>query len=352
MKKRPASPPLPCVAVICAATLLTMTGVILAADEAPFRLDPAKASTGTTALPGNLLLAQAAEPKTADEKPDQQAKAAEAKPGLPISFGLTYALYSDYVWRGINFSEYPGEGREKLNHQLTVSLAFDLGDFGKIGYNTWFEWYAAQKQLNPDLGGQNCQEVDYTIWYSYSVKQINTDVTLGLTFYEYLNLAPLLRQDENPGNDNDDRSQEIYLNLEHNDAWLWKWLFPNNEKGVLNPSLLIAQDVGSIVGTWVEWGISHDFQIPGIDNLTITPGYKLAAQCGYWQQGCFLAGDTWSLATTYDLTPVLKLPSWAGTLTVGGELYYWNAYDQLQDSGLAKDQFWGGMTVNWAWGGE
>ena len=31
----------------------------------------------------------------------------------PWSLGLTYSLYSDYIFRGINFSEYPREGREK-----------------------------------------------------------------------------------------------------------------------------------------------------------------------------------------------------------------------------------------------
>jgi hypothetical protein len=351
MNSRPTSAALLCMALACAATVSFLTSAVLATDEKPFALDPAKAAPNAAA-PGNLLLAQAAEAKPAEaEAKSEKVVAEKEKPAVPISFGLTYALYSDYWWRGVNFSEYPGEGREKLNHQLTVSVAFDLGDFGKIGYNTWFEWYAAQKQLDPELGGQNCQEVDYTIWYTYSVKQIKTDVTLGMTFFEYMNLAPALREDSDPGNNNDDRSQEIYLTFEHNDAWMWKWLFPNNEDGVLNPTFLIAQDIGSIVGTWTEWGFSHDFKIPGIDNLTVTPGYKVAAQCSYWQPGCFLAGDTWSLITTYDLTPVLKLPAWAGTLTVGGELYYWNAYGNLASSGISNDLLWGGMTVNWAWGG-
>ncbi len=349
MYRRVTTPSLVWMLTICTAAVWTAAGAASAADAQPFGLDPSQAGSGTP-LPANLLLAQAPAEQPAVPA-TQKSETVEEKPGLPISFGLTYALYSDYWWRGFNFSEFDGEGREKPNHQLTVWFEFDLGDFGRIGYSTWFEWYAAQKQLNPDFGGQNCQEVDYTVYYAYTVEQITTDVTLGMNFYEYLNLARELESDKDPGNNNDDRSVDIYLTLEHDDAWMWKWLLPNNEEGVLNPSFLIAQDVGSITGTWMEWGISHDFAIPGIDNLTITPGYKLLAQCNYWLPGFFLAGDVWSLSTTYDLTPVLKLPEWAGTVTVGGELYFYNAYGQLESTGTTDDHFWGGMTVNWSWGG-
>ncbi len=40
----------------------------------------------------------------------------------PITFSFDYTIVSDYIFRGLNFSEYPGEGREKLNHQLGVGL--------------------------------------------------------------------------------------------------------------------------------------------------------------------------------------------------------------------------------------
>lgn len=341
----------PWLVLICTSVLLTATWAASAEEDTPFALDPAKAAANSTP-PANLLLAQAPAEQAPLAKPQENKAIEETKSALPISFGLTYGLYSDYFWRGINWSEYEGEHSERLNHQLTVSLSLDLGDFGELGYSTWFEWYAGQQALNPEYGGgQNCQEIDYTLWYSYSFEQIKTDVTLSLIFYEYLNLARALRADDEPGNDNDDRSQEISLEFAHNDAWLWKWLFPNNEEGILNPTFMVAQDVGSVTGTWMEWGISHPFAIPGIDNLTITPGYTLAAQCNYWMPGFFLAGDTWSLVTTYDLTPVLNLPSWAGTITVSGELYYWNAYNHMGDSGLSKDLLWGGMSVNWAWGG-
>ncbi len=285
------------------------------------------------------------------------------EPAFPLSFSLTYALYSDYIFRGINFSEYAGEGREKPNHQLTVSLEYDLaslgqGDWGTIGFTTWFEWYAAQKQLNPEKGGQNLQEVDYVISWSKSLDPIKTDVTLSYSFYTYPNLGYVLNTNAEHGDNNDNQTQEYSILLEHNDAWMWQSLFPNNEDGILNPFFLFAHDVGSLPGVWMEWGVSHDFTIPGIDGLTITPSCKMAAQGSYYRHGFFLAGHEVALNTTYDLTPILQLPKWAGTITIGGEIHYWQALGQMRHApsphGIeyeGRDEFWGGMTVNWSWGG-
>lgn len=283
-------------------------------------------------------------------------EAVEEKP-FPISLGVSYYLLSDYVFRGINFSEYAGEGREKPNHQLTVSVTWDSGDFGRFGFDTFFEWYAAQKKLNP-YGGQNLQEADCSLRWSYYVEPIATDATLGFTFYTFPNLAKLLRTDRSRGNNNNDRTQEWYLKLDHNDAWMWKWLFPENEDGVLNPSFFLAQDVGVGAGhVWMEMGISHDFEV--VENLTITPGYLIAIDGGVLRRylgrshaDTFrLAYDQWSLNVTYDLTKVLHLPKWAGTLSVSGLLYFNNALGTAEDDGSINDEFYGGMSVNWGWGG-
>ena len=338
---------IPAVMVLAACSVSTA----LAADAA------AKTEAGAAAAP-----AQPSEPIATRTEVKQEQKTEEE--AFPLSISLTYALYSDYIFRGANFSEYPGEGREKPNHQLTVSLSYDLsslkqGDWGTIGFDTWIEWYAARKKLNSEEGGQNCQEVDYTIWWKHAIEPIKTDVTLSYLFYNYLNRGYLLRQDAEKGNNNNNSSQEYNIKFEHNDAWMWKWLLPDNEDGVLNPSFLFAQDIGSLPGVWLEWGISHDFTIPGIDNLTITPSWNLAAQGGYYRHGFFLAGNEWALNTSYDLTPILKLPKWAGTVSIGGEIHYWQPFGQMRHAPSPnhfieyeqRDELWGGMTVNWSWGG-
>jgi len=319
-------------------------------------------------VPSQLTLAQAQPAEVQCESPAPVMERTEIEtaetiesPSCPVSLGLGYALYSDYVFRGVNFSEYDGEGREKLNHQLSVDVALDLGvlglgDLGTLGFNTWFEWYGGQKKIDTERGGQNLQEVDYTIYYSKSIEPIATDLSIGYTFFQFVNLAHSLRQDGARGNNNDDRTHEYWFSLEHNDAWMWEWLFPDNEEGVLNPAFFFAHDVGSIGGVWMEFGVSHGFTLPGVDNLTITPGYAMMAQCDYWKHGFFLAGDQLSLVAEYDLTPVLHLPPWAGTISISGELYFFNAYGNFEGPDTngqtrGQDEFWGGMAVNWAWGG-
>lgn len=276
---------------------------------------------------------------------------------LPISLAVSYYLLSDYVWRGINFSEYAGEGREKPNHQLTTSITWDTGPYGRFGFDTFFEWYAAQHELNPTTNA-NIQEIDYVIHWSYLIEPIATDATLGFAFYTFPNSAALLRADGRHGNNNNDRSQEWFFNLAHNDAWMWKWLFPDNDDGVLNPSFLFVQDVGIGAGhVWMEFGLSHAFEV--VENLTVTPGYLVAVDGGvlrrYLQRNHAdtfrLAYDQWSLDVTYDLTPLLHLPKWAGTLGISGLLYFNNALGTAEDDGSINDEFYGGMAVNWGWGG-
>jgi len=323
-----------------------------AGDADQFELNPAQILADTQVPPG-LLLAQVAEPiEPAAPQRVETETAQVQEPTCPFSLSLSYAIYSDYIFRGVNFSEYDGEGREKLNHQLTVSLGYDLGDFGSIGFDTWFEWFAGQKKIDPDRGGQNLQEVDYTISWSHPIEPIATDLTLGYTYFLFPNLAHTLRQDGARGNNNDDRTHEYWFSLEHNDAWMWKWLLGDAiEDGVLNPSFFFAHDVGALPGVWMEFGLSHGFVIPGVDNLTITPSWTLMVDGDYWSDGFKLAGDRWSLGVEYDLTPVLHLPKWAGSLTVGGDLSFFNAFGNMEDNHVLQDEFYGGMAVTWAWGG-
>jgi len=328
----------------------------------------ARGSTRDFGVPGTIALAQADTSSDAQAAPEpptpvavtrEEVEAAEKieESALPISLSASYYLLSDYIWRGINWSEYAGEGREKPVHQLTTTIEWDTADFGRIGFSMFFCWYAAQRQLNPTTG-DNLQEVDYTIYWSYLVEPIATDVTLGLALYTFPNSAKSLRQDRARGNNNDDRSQEWYFTAAHDDAWMWSRLFPENEDGVLNPSMFLGQDVGIGAGAaWMEFGISHGFEI--IDNLTITPGHLVAVDgglirryAGMGNANTFrIAYQQFSLDVTYDLTELLHLPKWAGSLSASGLLYFNNALGTARREGSINDELYGGMSVNWGWGG-
>ncbi|UCG17274.1 MAG: hypothetical protein JSV19_04425 [Phycisphaerales bacterium] len=274
-------------------------------------------------------------------------------PGCPFSFDIKYHLLSDYVFRGMNLSEYRGEGREKLNHQMTMDMSFDIaqmfgrpkGQYGTFTFGTFFEWYGAQKSLDPIRGGQNLQEVEYILSWAYDIEPIATTFTLGWTFYAFPNAKTK-------------NTNEWFFSLEHNDAWMWKWLLPDNEKGVLNPSFLFAQDVDATGGgCWMELGVHHDF--PLFENFTLTPSVIATIDHRYLNPlletgsggATRFAYVQYGLTGTYDLTPVLHLPDWAGCVTVSGFLYFNDALGNPEDNGIIQDEFFGGMSVGWSWGG-
>jgi hypothetical protein len=302
-------------------------------------LNPARHAADVEVPSGFTLAQEEPMESSSDVTMEETTVTTEEESSMPFSVSLSYYLYSDYVFRFVNFSEYGTEGREKPNHQLTTDFSFDLGDFGSVGFATFFEWYAAQRQvaLNPETGGANIQEIDYSIYWSYSLEAIYTDLTLGYTFYTFPNAKVF-------------NSSEWFFSLEHNDAWMWKGLLPENEDGVLNPSFFFAHDVDALGGVWMEFAFSHTFDV--FENFTITPGWLVAIDGCYLRDNTFrFAGDQWSLVMEYDLGSLMQIPEWAGSLAITGELYWNNPWGNVEDTGIAQDVFWGGMGVHWSWPG-
>jgi len=278
---------------------------------------------------------------------------------LPLSFTLEYALVSDYVFRGINFSEYEREGRERPNHQLSTSLSLDLaplwgkpaGQYGEIGFDTWFEWFGGQKKINQSTG-ENIQEIDYTIWYSYNVEKLATEVQVGWADYVYPNVV---------GVSDNDRTNEWFFSLTHNDAWMWRSLGYTGEDGILNPTLSFYHDMHTNRGCWLDFGINHPFEI--VKNLTFTPSYALHVDMGYLgaysvtttgsdDHDTRVAGMTYGLDLTYDMTELLHMPPWAGTMAISGFLNWFDPTPQLRHYGPTlgvQDELYGGMKLTWSW---
>ena len=286
-------------------------------------------------------------PDGLEARAEQEAVEEPAEPpSRPFSLEVTYSLFSDYVFRGINFSEYEGEGRERLNHQLATSLGIPLGPDGKygtFGFDMFFEWYEAQKRLNPETGGQNLQEVDYTLKWSYAIEPIATTLTLGWTDYIFPNANAI-------------RTNEVFVKFEHNDAWVWRGLGYKGEEGILNPSLFLARDLRVSEGYWIEFGMNHPFKLS--QNLTLTPGITFALDGGYLdpllhdgegQKSLEYAYTQYGMDVTYNLTEVLHLPPCAGSVFISGQLYYNQASRVEKRQGIIKDEFYGGMAVGWSW---
>ncbi|MBN2562651.1 MAG: hypothetical protein JXQ75_17130 [Phycisphaerae bacterium] len=293
---------------------------------------------------------QLVEETTTIEEETPASEGSEYEKPLPLSLSLDYTLVSDYIFRGFNFSEHATEGREALNHQMGVSLGLDLaplwggkpGQCGELGFSTWFEWYADQDKISGD--GANIQEIDYTISYGYSVEPIATDITIGWIEYVFPNW-------EGPG----DRTHEWFLSFEHNDAWAWRWLGYKGEDGILNPTFSFYHDLEAFGGTWMDFGISHGFEL--VEHLTFTPSYTLHIDGGWAGPAAGLvddhdtriAGMNYGLDLTYDLTELLRMPKWAGSMSISGFINWSDPTQRLRSTLGQEDQFYGGMKLAWSW---
>ncbi len=280
-------------------------------------------------------LAQAAEPEVA-------APAGQWTKPLPISFTLDYTLVSDYVFRGVNLSEFSGEGREKPNHQMTAGISYDAGAFGTFGFSTWFEWYAAQdsRRFDPASDGK-LQEVDYILYWSYDLSQLNKSIPVT---FETGWIAYTLPQSAGDAY----YTNEWYITLGLDDSTLF-----GTEGGVLNPYVGYYLDTDDVKGCWIELGVSHDFalaelgmaNVVGLKDITLTPSAVLGIDRGQIDSGWHVNNILYGLDVSYDLSGALNIPSQYGSLTLTGFLYFSNA---INDD-VINDELFGGVSIGYNW---
>jgi len=132
---------------------------------------------------------------------------------------------------------------------------------------------------------------------------------------------------------------------------LWKGLFPDNKQGVLNPFLFFSQNIDEAEGgcAWLLGG-KHDFAIPCVTGLTLTPQMALATD--HRLVGKLVADEPttkllflqYGLTVGYNLSQALKLPPDVGNFTISGSLYFSDAF-----ADYIHDEFYGGMQVGWSW---
>ncbi len=288
---------------------------------------------------------------------------------IPLTFSIDYTLATDYIFRGINFSEYrrswgqsKNEGREKLNHQLTAGVELDLGKAGRVGYSAWFEWFGGQRYLTPEDGGKNLQEVDHTAYYGYTFEKLGLDIEVGFIWYMFPRVA----------SGDGASTQEIYVLQSFDDSVLWRALgFKNVKKPIFNPYLLMAWDIDlASCGMYSEFGISHDFALgelgmkntPILKDITVTPTWSIGWDHNWlnkvsldWpasnpgqraNNSSHLDFMNWGLEVNFDLKSALKIPDkYCGEMYIKGFL---NFSDAIAENFL-NDEFYGGVSVGFSW---
>lgn len=294
---------------------------------------------------GNWLAAAEAISSDSRHREDAAAPPADEayrKP-VPLSFSIDYTLVSDYIWRGANFSEYRGEGREKPNHQLGLDLSMDLADVGvpvgTVGFNAWFEWFGGQDSMAPG-SDSHLQEADYTIYWSYDFDEIGVGVEAGWIAYDF----------PNAGGDGG-TSYEVYGSVSFNDGLLF-----GTEEGILNPYVTYYYDYDLVNAGWLEFGISHDFDLsaadPSLKGLTVTPSLTLGVDNRYWDralgtnhESTRLGALVYGLSVSYNLSEALALPEEYGSLSIGGFL----GFSDAMREDLLNDECYGGTSISWEW---
>lgn len=307
----------------------------------------------------NWLAAMQAE--TAASKAALAAPAVEEwKKPIPVSFSIDYTLASDYVWRGINLSEYAGEGGERLNHQLTVASEVDLGAYGRIGGSVWFEWFAGQPQITT-WTDSHLQEVDYAVYYGYNIEPLGINAEVGYIWYS----LPPYRHAAG-GNTDASSTQELYTKLSFDDGLWWRSLgFKDVKEPILNPYILYAFDMDlAPSGSYGEFGISHPFALkdcgmgetPVLKDITITPSWKMGWSNNWINkyslknpQDGNVAGInnlTYGLLVSYDLKSALNIPDrYCGSLYLNGFLNYSQAIARR----YLNDEIYGGVSIGYGW---
>lgn len=321
---------------------------------------------------GSNWLAGLAPAKAPETPPPDAPQGAWQKPGIckAVSFTLEYTLATDYVWRGINLSEYRGEGREKPNHQLALGFEIDpsqLGTapIGRFGGKVWFEWFAGQERMT-EWSGNNLQEVDYSVYWAYDIKPIGLGVEVGWIAYHF----PRLRDGGAPPPSDNAYTHEVYVTLRFDDSKLFG-------QPMLNPAVSYYHDLDDVQAGFLIAKVHHDFALakcglkdtPILKDLTITPSLALAVDHRYYDKagygsrsplvqeppivhtftakGTRLAYLEYGLKIHYDLSGALGIPQQFGACGLNGFLNYTQSFHD--SSSLVQDEFWGGMSVSWQW---
>ena len=296
------------------------------------------------------------------EAPDDDAPVGQDNSAklLPATFRIKYTLVTDYIWRGLNFSEYAGEGREKLNHQLDISATAalkDLGlpDFGNVTVGAWCNYYVGYEAQNPGPptnASNKFMEFDYTVSWEYEIPDTHLTVAAGWVAYNFPHLAgdPHL-------------TFEVFGKVTLNDGFIFGQKDP-----ILSPSLAYHWDYDLVNAGVLIGAIKHKFALdeltegmPVVRYMTLTPSASIILDNRYLDKAVAAApggAPTGHNATTlssaevglelaYDLSKAMDMDDEEyGSLKLA---VFANLSMPLARQELLADEFYGGVSLGWEW---
>ena len=335
--------------------VLALVGAVTLSVAAPAAraAEPAQDGEWLTAL---IEQAKAEEPGTTYDLSKEPIMLADNSKWA-LSLGVDFTYVSDYIWRGLNFSEPSrrngtgSENGEEANYQLEVNVELATDQFGTFGLDLWLEYFSGQRAFaGAGEHDTHVQEIDYTVYWAYDIPDTPVSVETGIIFYQF------------PNNTGDAIwTEEAYLSVAVNDGALF-----GMEEGVLNPYITAYLDMDDVRAMWIEIGISHEFAMadwtpdtPVLKDITLTPSLVLGIDHRYYDKAGFgsdsanpsvatrLGNLVYGLDMTLDLSSALGIPEMYGSFSVTGFMYYSQSFHD--ESILVQDEFWGGVTLSWAY---
>ncbi len=267
---------------------------------------------------------------------------------IPLSFIVSYGVATDHVWRGINWSEYPGEGRERCNQQAGAGIEFDTGAFGVFGGSVWFDWFHGTEQLAGRSIGVPL-ESNYTAYWRYPIRAISTDIEVGWSYIRF--------------NAFRETSQELYARIQFDDSGLW-----GTQSAFLNPYVFYAIEYHHTDWTsWLELGVQPRWvmadvpalrEVPVVRDFWISPHLSVSWDCDYVGNMITVnpnvtdSGPTNRCANAvagvelgYDLGHAFNVPARYGSIVIIGFIDYSYALGSEELS----DELWGGVKLAYLW---
>ena len=239
-----------------------------------------------------------------------------------VNLDLTITYMTDYIFRGIEILEPPGS-EDRINLQIDGKLSFDLGK----APHPFVAVFANIAESDPI---STFQEIRPSLGFDWTLRPFV--LSAGYTSYIY------------PDRD-DMETQEVWARVELDDSYFFK-----TDKPIISPYVFGAYDIDLYDGTYVEAGISHDFEFEDF-NLTIRTEASVAyvydfalfeVNPGDDQEEHGFQHYQLGLIGTYDLNDLLNIPLRYGEWSIVGYLYY---TDGIDDDLRAATELYGGAGI-------
>ncbi len=254
--------------------------------------------------------------------------------GVNVEFKFNYL--TDYIWRGIDRSE-SGGAEDSPNLQFDGALKWDLGKWPHLFIGVFTNVY------NSDPASR-FQEVRPYFGFELTARPVI--LTIGQSSYIF------------PERDMFNTA-ELWGRIKLDDSYFFR-----TDDPVFGPYILAAYDYDINHGTYVEFGISHDFQIEDTA-LTLTPRAAVAyvdnrkdfrAIGASPFDPAFSSGTSGNdsgfqhyevgLELTYTLNQLLNIPIRYGKLDLKSYLFF---TDGIDNELRADTELWGGIGLGFSY---